>query len=271
MKGTIGWVDLWRGILFCDVLEENPKLRDMPLPLPGKGNWTHFLNFSEGCYRDITVNRCKDSIKYVEMEIVRPGNVTTAPEPRSFLEWLRSRECPSQSTCTIIPGHWKATTWSMPIPVASWDDWHRDCTTELHEIEVYSPRHHQLLHELMSSSDDNEKATEATFSLGCLQMAYPTLSIDDNVVYLLTKATSSTKMGVIAIDLKQKKLQGVAKLDSKTNTSFIHRYLACDCEIPKHLKTKGTCALLLLAVMSALVVIYLLVIHIKICLRSRIG
>ncbi|KAF8669771.1 hypothetical protein HU200_050940 [Digitaria exilis] len=43
-KGTVGWVDLWRGILLCDVLEESPKLRDIPLPLPTKGNWTRFLN-----------------------------------------------------------------------------------------------------------------------------------------------------------------------------------------------------------------------------------
>ncbi|CAL5057542.1 unnamed protein product [Urochloa decumbens] len=240
-KGTIGWVDLWRGILFCDVLEENPKLRDMPLPLPAKGNWRNFLNGYECCYRDITVNHCKDSIKYVEMEIIRPRNVTTAPsgpEPLSYLEWLHSRECPSQSTCTIIPGHWKATTWSMPIPVASWDDWHRDCTTELHELGVDNPRHRKLLHKLMSSSGNNENTTEATCSLGCLHMAYPTLSIDDDVVYLLVKATSGTKMGVIAVDLRLKKLQGVAKLDSKRNTSFIRRYLAC--EISKHLKTKGT-------------------------------
>lgn len=37
-KGTVGFVDLWRGILLCDLLEDSPKLRDMPLPLPAKGN-----------------------------------------------------------------------------------------------------------------------------------------------------------------------------------------------------------------------------------------
>uniref|UniRef100_A0A0E0M8C7 DUF1618 domain-containing protein n=1 Tax=Oryza punctata TaxID=4537 RepID=A0A0E0M8C7_ORYPU len=33
-NGMVGWVDIWRGILLCDVLQESPKLRDMPLPMP---------------------------------------------------------------------------------------------------------------------------------------------------------------------------------------------------------------------------------------------
>jgi hypothetical protein len=56
-NGTVGWVDLWRGILLCDVLEERPKLRDMPLPLPAKGNWRRFLGDGERFVRDITVSQ----------------------------------------------------------------------------------------------------------------------------------------------------------------------------------------------------------------------
>ena len=36
--GTVAWVDLWRGIFFCDVLSECPVLRDVPLPVPARGN-----------------------------------------------------------------------------------------------------------------------------------------------------------------------------------------------------------------------------------------
>lgn len=60
----IGWVDLCRGILLCDVLDESPKLHDMPLPMPAKGNWSIFLECCPQYLRDIVVNQSRDNIKY---------------------------------------------------------------------------------------------------------------------------------------------------------------------------------------------------------------
>uniref|UniRef100_A0A453JRA8 DUF1618 domain-containing protein n=1 Tax=Aegilops tauschii subsp. strangulata TaxID=200361 RepID=A0A453JRA8_AEGTS len=37
--GTVAWVDLWRGIFFCDVLKKRPRLGDVPLPVPARSNW----------------------------------------------------------------------------------------------------------------------------------------------------------------------------------------------------------------------------------------
>ncbi|CAN6362515.1 unnamed protein product [Urochloa humidicola] len=30
----MGWADLWRGVLLCDVLDPKPSLRGVPVPLP---------------------------------------------------------------------------------------------------------------------------------------------------------------------------------------------------------------------------------------------
>ncbi|KAL5221646.1 hypothetical protein ABZP36_026359 [Zizania latifolia] len=165
-NGTVGWVDLWRGILLCDLLDDDDtpkKLRDMPLPWPSKGNWTRYLNGDESFYRDVTVNQHKDSIKYVEMEIISPRTVTTTipsattADPDSYLEWVRrSREPqpPQQRHSSVHPGWWRITTWSMPIPVMSWDDWRPDCTANLHEFHLdnHPMQHSELLHKLILSS-----------------------------------------------------------------------------------------------------------------------
>jgi hypothetical protein len=36
--GTVAWVDLWRGVVLCDMLDECAVLRDVPLPPPAMGN-----------------------------------------------------------------------------------------------------------------------------------------------------------------------------------------------------------------------------------------
>ncbi|CAN6300565.1 unnamed protein product [Urochloa humidicola] len=249
-RGTVGWVDLWRGILFCDVLDESPKLRDLPLPLPARGNWKRFVNDCPYYYRDIAVGgggrRMDSIIKYVEMEIVHPmavANYPSRPEPATYIEWLHQKENPPQPTSySWVHGGWKATVWSMPIPVGSWEDWHLECTANSGELNLDDPRHYQLLHKLRNSgSGSDKKAAEETLSLGHLRMAHPTLSIDgDDVVYLMTKPAGSEKVGaaVMAVDLRMKKLQGVAKLNSEKNSVFLRCFLASG--ISQHLKTTGT-------------------------------
>ena len=129
----------------------------------------------------------------------------------------------------------------MPAPFqfASFEDWHLDCTTEQGDLHVDDPRHYELLHKLSMSSGYIQKDTWATMSLGCLRMAIPTLSIHGDLVHLLSKtATHSTAMGVVVtVDLRGKKLQGAAKLDSKKNPSPRRCFLACDV-YNHHLKTR---------------------------------
>lgn len=75
--GTVGWVDLWRGILVCNVFDESPVLWDVPLPVPARGNWEIYHRCGPYFARDITVSPQKDVIKYVEVEICLPRKPTT--------------------------------------------------------------------------------------------------------------------------------------------------------------------------------------------------
>uniref|UniRef100_A0A0E0Q2R5 DUF1618 domain-containing protein n=1 Tax=Oryza rufipogon TaxID=4529 RepID=A0A0E0Q2R5_ORYRU len=139
-----------------------PKLRDMPLPWPAKGNWRMYLNGDVSFCRDIAISQHKDSIKYLEMEIVSPRTVTTtiptstSADPTSYLEW------PTRRRSVFHPGSWRITTWSMPIPVTSWDDWRRDCTAESREVHLdTNPSHHyELLHSLMLSNSGTRSCEE---------------------------------------------------------------------------------------------------------------
>jgi hypothetical protein len=137
----------------------------------------------------------------------------------------------------------------MSIPTASWESWHRRCTIRSEDINLLadSTREYELLHEFMSSSaNDEEKATLATtLSLGCLRMAYSTMSMadDDDVVYLLAKGINirSVEMGV-TVDASVGSLQEVVKLDTKRHIGFM-----CCCfanGISKHLRATGTCTVL---------------------------
>ncbi|KAF8723729.1 hypothetical protein HU200_021697 [Digitaria exilis] len=199
-KGTVGWVDLWRGILLRDVLspEGPPKLRDIPLPLLARGNWEEFLNYPHPCfYRDVAVDDRRETIKYVEMEITLPEHVPvfpSRPEPASFVEWVnwqRQQEREQPLSHTLVPGSWTATTYSLPIPVGSWEDWRRESVVRSAGLKLpgEDDRHYELTQKLISRNNGGNKE-ETTLSLGCLNMAYPTIVADgEDTVYLMSKGT----------------------------------------------------------------------------------
>lgn len=69
-RGTVVWADLWRGLIVCDLLDERPELRDVPLPAPASGHWDRFIDRRDSpeVFRDVAVGRRRDCIKYVETE-----------------------------------------------------------------------------------------------------------------------------------------------------------------------------------------------------------
>lgn len=244
-KGIVGWVDLWRSILLCNVLSLNPNLLDIPLPSPAVGNLENYLNRCPTYFRDITVNKTKDTIKYVEMEITPPEEMFAVP-PGTDPNWMFYHQCLPQH---IIPGSWTTTAYKMPMGVGSVHKWKKVATVHLRDLDtsVGYQRVHKLMDMLLRTSDNKKapESTEATLPLGCLCMAYPTLSIDDDVVYFLAKGTGigsrGSMRGLVTVDMMQKTLEGVELLDTRRHMVFMPAFFAS--EISNYRKTAGTSCL----------------------------
>jgi hypothetical protein len=91
--GSMGWVDLWRDILICDVLKDSPQLRYIPLPSPLV---PRPLNSPPLYFRDIVF--VEGYIKYFEMCL------------------------------HVRPEGWKAATWERKD---SWNEWRKDCVIQV--------------------------------------------------------------------------------------------------------------------------------------------
>uniref|UniRef100_A0A0A9AH10 DUF1618 domain-containing protein n=1 Tax=Arundo donax TaxID=35708 RepID=A0A0A9AH10_ARUDO len=227
-RGTVAWVDLWRGILLCDLLDECPVLRDVPLPLPARGNWNRLLQqCNPNFLRDITISRNKDSIKYVEIEIKPPRELKRTTRD-SYLEWVRRT---SSNSDLVLRDGWRATTWSMPLPVRSWEHWCHECDADSNALIIDASK--PLLSETLSKL----RGSDATAILQRLSVGYPTISMDDDAVYLLSKVDNLQV--VVAVDMRKKMLRGVAELDIQKDFILMPTY--CSSEISSYAKkTTGT-------------------------------
>ncbi|CAN6291857.1 unnamed protein product [Urochloa humidicola] len=213
--GTVAWVDLWRGIFFCDVLKERPRLLDVPLPVPARGNWDRILRQSDPNYlRDVTISRNKDSIKYVELEFLSREELINATPPVSYIDWVRNI---NSRKYRVIPEGWKATTWNMAMPVGSREGWHCDVS-----LEASDP----CLSDLMAMLSSKTART-----LKELPVAYPILSMDDDAVYLLSQIRPShaDKLEVMfAIDVRKATLLGLAELDIQKSTMSLPNFFTSE-------------------------------------------
>lgn len=203
--GTVAWVDLWRGIFFCDVLKKRPLLRDVPLPVPARSNWDRLLiNDDPGYFRDVTISRNKDSIKYVELEFRSIEVLNPATTPVSYTDWVAVKNS-SRKSLHVIRDGWKSTTWSMAIPVGLQERWNRDCVFDVKDISLEPCLSDRMA--MLSSKTMKE-----------LQVGHPILSMDDDIVYLLSETTPKhmDKLALMfAIDVKKSTLRGLAELDVK--------------------------------------------------------
>jgi hypothetical protein len=83
---------------------------------------------------------------------IRPSRVVKTI-PDSYLEWVRGG-----GSSKIIRGGWKATAWSMPSPVGSWEDWRRECDVDVDDL-IVDASSKPLLPEPLSNLQGGEPVT----------------------------------------------------------------------------------------------------------------
>ncbi|KAF8720399.1 hypothetical protein HU200_023902 [Digitaria exilis] len=152
-RGTMGFVDLWRGILLCDVLDPNPTLRCMPLPLPlQKMGSNHGLGEElgyPGHSRGISFIRDKGCLSFVHNEVT--GNRLPGYDAET-------------GTIAFHVDDWTLTTWSNKEMSGSLDDWKEGVTVQASTISIdHGPVVSQALEKsgLLCKPHNSEEAAAA--------------------------------------------------------------------------------------------------------------
>ncbi|KAG2565541.1 uncharacterized protein LOC120681036 [Panicum virgatum] len=203
--GSVGWVDLWRGILICDLLRDKHTLRYIPLPLPLvpkplKGYPLYI--------RNIIV--LEDYIKFFEMHYVRQGSRTA---------------CTGGSEEGLVAATKKMKNSDIGSGNSNWEE---DCTIKFSEIPVDSLKFAQVLLNL-------KQINGTKLTLNRLHAGYPALSLHEaDVVYVMhTPDPDEDKASVIAVDMKNKILKDVADFGSGRPLGYNFTYIRSG--ISKHL------------------------------------
>ncbi|CAN6173064.1 unnamed protein product [Urochloa humidicola] len=182
--GTIAFVDLWRGIIFCDVLPVidncmTPQLRYVELPRPLKR--IRDLEGDARLYRNIAV--INDRIKYVELQV----------------HYRESVIFPDQ----FFRNGWMAATWSRPANSYSLEGWQEH--NRIMDAKVLNVNN-EIYFKLLPKVQNDDGATLPPFMR--LDFLQPVLSLGHSLdtIYFTAKRRRGDADGwVISVDLQNKK------------------------------------------------------------------
>jgi hypothetical protein len=207
--GLMGWVDLWRGILICDVIDSEPEIRGVPLPLPldlltcnnGRGADLG------GCARPIrgiaVVNQC---LWFVHLEPI----LSAAPGTTLLTD---SSDDDNDNEIEIavpdpVMSDWVVHTWSNSKMTASWKDWIKNCSARASDVKIPGKVKSKMLNSRLLSPE----GANPVRALQNLMVSHPSPGIDVGVVYLLARhRLQDPKAFIIALDTRENVLLGSAE------------------------------------------------------------
>ncbi|XP_040382922.1 uncharacterized protein LOC102705368 isoform X3 [Oryza brachyantha] len=208
-SGTMGWVDLWSGILLYDLFPEEdqerpPMLWHMRLPLPmDLGKW-------------VTVLGCPKSTRGIA-SVIKDGKPCLKLAGLQIIE----ERLPYDDIETYMPcyrvNNWAITTWSNTIMVHanSSDNWQEDFTVWAPDIIISDTVRSELLASGLlhrKPSQDGEETVELALQNLVVSEPTPSLNGEEEVVYLMARPKYfHPKAWALAIDIKNHTLLDVAE------------------------------------------------------------
>ncbi|KAM3372414.1 hypothetical protein ACQJBY_019340 [Aegilops geniculata] len=235
----VGWVDLWRGIVICDVLDKEPVLRFLPLP---RANFDLNRESEARPVRDVT--GCHDGfINFVELEhchkfvnVISRSNFNT-PKIFDTQDTIYDTDifnhdddmgASDEDRPVCVPAGWKLRTMYRNI---SWDYWRKGNTIHVDDISACPTEPSMLLPRLWDDRD--RKWTLRNLK----RTGFPTFSIcAGDVVYLMCKVESDDKDALlVGVDIGTKKLEIIRPYCGTRATSFDPTFISC--AFSEHLNT----------------------------------
>lgn len=190
--GVMAFVNLWNGILFCNVLDSGEHAELCYLRLPSAELCRPDMNYRLQPPRDIAFDMSSDTIRIRFVEVV----------------------CPSS------PG-WRASTWTMTTTATS--PWRQQEKGWQQGFVLYD---HELLVADGVSTDGllPEVSELAETKLANLLVDMPMLSLhENNIICLLAKHhMADSEVWSIAVDMEMKKLKGVNLLQVGRCTTLFY-------------------------------------------------
>ncbi|CAL5044226.1 unnamed protein product [Urochloa decumbens] len=202
--GTIGWVDHWRGILLCDLLNDENKLslRGVPIPLPLEELSCTNEDFPSGPgvqRRGIVYIRDK-GLKLVHLEIT----ATQLPH-----------KDPETDAISFNVENWAITTWSNKHMTNLYKDWHKECTVKASDITIDNPAVSQVLESGLLMRNNGDSGEQ--LALQNIPVSQPTHCVNGkDVVYLVArKKYKHLRAWIVAVDMKNGKVQAVEEFGTQ--------------------------------------------------------
>uniref|UniRef100_A0A0A8YYU0 DUF1618 domain-containing protein n=1 Tax=Arundo donax TaxID=35708 RepID=A0A0A8YYU0_ARUDO len=222
-EGQLGWIDFQHGMLVCNLQQEIPSARYIPLPEPLPKNRDRLQALLPGPstrrLRDLT---CVNGvIKLIEME----HRVVT------------KKPCHSLSDSDLILSRKRKSNDREPKKLRSWDGWRAviwsravssNCWQKGPVIDVADILVDKLMHPLLLSGPRGEAVAEK-LAFRDLYLAFPTLSADSNdILYLKSVAKFSDRDGqMVAVDLGKKRVIALGAYSLATHDPSVKAFYPC--------------------------------------------